>query len=406
MLSHANISFYIPRYLLVFVLVTMTACAGISRNPVPIKAYGETTVLGQQKFRFWGDQAPPAQLTKFYQQYDDKAAVAKAYPGITNIEHNYLAISGGGANGAYGAGLLAGWSDAGTRPQFVMVTGISTGALTAPFAFLGSAYDQQLKEVYTTIDTASIFRLRNLFSRFKRDSMVDPAPLEETLAKYITDELVAEIAVQHRLGRTLLIGTTNLDAARLVIWNIGNIANSGQPGATKLIRQVLLASASIPGVFPPVYIEVKGPDGELYDEMHVDGGTSSQMFLYPGNIHWSELTDILQVKGQPTAYLIRNSYFEHDYAPVDPKIVPIIKKSMGSLVRAQGIGDAYRIYTLAKRDGLKVYLTSIPSDSVSVEPEEVFDPAYMSALFDYGYERGMAQDAWVTVKELIEDDKD
>jgi hypothetical protein len=331
----------------------------------------------------------------------DPATLEKRYGGIMHKEHHYLAISGGGANGAYGAGLLVGWSQMGTRPEFTMVTGISTGALTAPFAFLGSGYDAKLKEVYTTLNTAEIYEERNIFSLFSGDSMVDSSPLSRLLEHYITDELVSEIATEHRKGRTLLIGTTNLDAARPVIWNVGRIANSGHPDAVNLIRKILRASASIPGVFPPVYLPVTGADGQSYDEMHVDGGTSSQMFLYPSRIDWHRMLEVLDVRGTVAAYLIRNSIVRPHYKAVDPRLEPIIGKTIGSLIRTQGIGDIYRIYTLAQRDGVNVALTWIPDDAVSRKPVEAFDTAYMQELFDYGYQRATTDSAWVDVAEAV-----
>jgi predicted acylesterase/phospholipase RssA len=275
-----------------------------------------------------------------------------------------------------------------------MVTGISTGALTAPFAFLGSEYDQDLEEVYTTLDSSSIFLRRGLWSILRGDSLVDSAPLASIIEAYVTDELIAEIGRQSRRGRALFIGTTNLDAGRPVIWNIGRIANSGDPGAGDLIRDILRASASVPGVFPPVYIEVTAPDGRTYREMHVDGGTSSQIFLYPSRTNWGELTTLMEVKGRPQAYLIRNSRFVPNYEPVEPRLANIAGRSIESLIRTQGMGDTYRIAAIANRDGVDVKLTWIPTDAVQAPPEEVFDPAYMRKLFDYGYSRAISGDAW------------
>lgn len=288
-----------------------------------------------------------------------------------------------------------------------MVTGVSTGALTAPFAFLGSAYDAQLKELYTTLDTSSIFNRRSIFTIVRGDSVVDSAPLAHMLKKYITRDMVAEIGRQYRLGRSLTIGTTNLDAGRPVIWNIGRIAASGHPDAPELIRQVLLASASIPGVFPPVYISVQGPDGKTYEEMHVDGGTTTQMFLYPASLDMARLLKVLDVKGAPTAYLIRNSRLRPDYEPVKARLTKIAGRSVTSLIRTQGIGDAYRIAALAKRDGVKIELTWITDAAPKNPGDEVFDPKYMAALFDYGYRRALDGKVWtefdiekiITVKE-------
>ena len=376
---------------IVFSVLLTSACSGILRIPAPVpeSMHLDTTVLGRNDLRIWGDEKPPPLMWERIE-----GSLEESYDGIMHREHNYLAISGGGANGAYGAGLLVGWSKTGTRPQFTMVTGISTGALTAPFAFLGSDYDEELEEVYTTMDSSSIFHRRKLWSIIGGDSLVDSAPLASVINKYVTDELITAIAVEFRRGRGLYVGTTNLDAGRPVIWNMGRIANSGDPGAGDLIRSILRASASIPGVFPPVYIEVVGPDGATYAEMHVDGGTSSQIFLYPSRVNWSSVMELLDVKGRPEAYLIRNSRILPEYEPVSPRLTAIAGRSVDSLIRSQGIGDAYRIATLAKRDGFDARITWIPLSAVHESSDEVFDPVYMRALFDYGYKRALTDDPW------------
>jgi predicted patatin/cPLA2 family phospholipase len=376
---------------LVFTLILTSACSGILRIPVavPEPVHLDTTVLGRNDLRIWGDEKPPPLMRETIEE-----SLEEDYRGITHVEHNYLAISGGGANGAYGAGLLAGWSKTGTRPQFTMVTGISTGALTAPFAYLGSDYDDELEEVYTTMDSSSIFHRRKLWSIIGGDSLVDSAPLANVIDKYVTDELIAAIAVEFRRGRALFVGTTNLDAGRPVIWNIGRIADSGDPAAGDLIRSVLRASASIPGVFPPVYIEVAAPDGTIYTEMHVDGGTSAQIFLYPSGADWGSMLELLDVKGRPQAYLIRNSRILPKYDAVQPRLAAIAGRSVDSLIRSQGIGDAYRIAALTKRDGIDAKITWIPLNAVHESSGEVFDPVYMRALFDFGYKRALAGDAW------------
>ncbi|MEH6636241.1 MAG: patatin-like phospholipase family protein [Halioglobus sp.] len=388
-----------PRYpnflrycLLALCLSMLGACSSILRNPVPEDTYQQVTVLGRADLRFWGDQQDH-QLHPVFSEADP-AVIAQRYGDIMHTEHHYLAISGGGADGAYGAGVLKGWSETGTRPEFTMVTGISTGALTAPFAFLGSAYDQQLQELYTTLDSSSIFNRRNIFTVLRGDSVADNAPLSKMLDKYITDDFIARIAHEYRRGRSLHIGTTHLDAGRPVIWNIGRIADSGHPDAPALVRQILLASAAIPGVFPPAYIAVQGPDGSTYKEMHVDGGTSAQMFLYPSRANWRELMRLLDVQGRPTAYLIRNSRLVPEYKEVRARVPDIAARSVASLIRTQGIGDIYRIAAISHRDDVDVKLTWIPLTAIRDPGKEVFDPQYMSAMFEYGYQRTLTSSVW------------
>ena len=198
-------------------------------------------------------------------------------------EANFLALSGGGGDGAFGAGILCGWTAAGTRPRFKLVTGISTGALIAPFAFLGPEYDARLKEAYTTMSDKDIYTVTSVVTLVlnlgKIEAAASTKPLAELLERLIDENMLRAIAAEHNKGRRLLVGTTQLDAQRLVIWNMGAIAASYHPDALKLFRQVLRASASIPVAFNPVYIKVKAA-GQEYDEMHVDGGVKAQVMLY------------------------------------------------------------------------------------------------------------------------------
>lgn len=384
-----------PKLAIIACAVWLSACSSILRTPVPEDIHLQASVLGRQDLRFWGDNTDMEQMPSV--DLEDPAAVEDRFGGIMHTQHHYLAISGGGANGAYGAGLLAGWSELGTRPQFTMVTGVSTGALTAPFAFLGQEYDEEMKTLYTTLDTSRILFRRSIFSIIRGDSVADNTPLLQMLEKYVDDEMIAEIAREYRKGRVLNIGTTNLDAGRSVIWNIGRIADSGHPDAPDLIRQILLASSAIPGIFPPAYIKVQGPNGRTYDEMHVDGGTSAQMFLYPSNTNWADILELLDVRGTPTAYVIRNSRLRAEYDPVRARVPDIAGRSVSSLIRTQGIGDAYRIAATTARDGVDLELTWIPMTAPKDPGEEVFDPDYMSKLFDYGYRRALDKSAWFAV---------
>ena len=364
-------------------------CAGTPpRNILPLDLTNRAVIPGIPEARFWGDEWPRYSLERFKTLSD--ADFQRYFPAIYDTEHNYLAISGGGANGAFGAGLLVGWTKAGTRPEFSMVSGISTGALSAPFAFLGPDYDDELKAVYTTTSTAKIAKKRNLIAAAFSDSMVDTSPLREMIASNITTDIIEAIAREHARGRRLNIGTVNLDASRSVIWNIGAIAASDYPRKEELIRDVLLASASIPVVFPPVMIPVEA-DGRTFDEMHVDGGTGSQVFAYPAAVDWRKITGKLKVRGPPAVYVIRNAFLDPDYRGVKRGILPIGIRTIESLIRTQGIGDLYQIYTLCTRDGNEFNLAYIPS-SFTEEPKESFDPDYMRKLFDLGY--GMAVEGY------------
>jgi predicted acylesterase/phospholipase RssA len=372
----------------------MTGCSSTpdrqSQHILPIDLISQAAIPGVPEARFWGDEWP-----KWSQERFDTwtaAETKKHLPALYDVPHNYLAISGGGANGAFGAGLLAGWTATGTRPEFSMVTGVSTGALTAPFAFLGSDYDDELKRVFTTTSTEDVALERNLISVLLSDSMTDTAPLKELIASYITPEIIDAIGEEHKKGRRLFIGTVNLDAARSVIWNIGAIAVSDYPDKNLLIREIMRASAAIPVAFPPVMIPVEA-DGQQYKEMHVDGGTGSQVFVYPAAVNWKVITKKLKVKGDPSVYVIRNAFLNPDYNGVIRSVMPIAGRSIESLIRTQGIGDLYQIYALCKRDGNDFNLAYIPAD-FTVVPTEGFDPVYMGQLYERGYNMSIEGYPW------------
>jgi hypothetical protein len=299
----------------------------------------------------------------------------------------FLAISGGGDNGAYGAGFLNGWSEAGTRPQFKVVTGVSTGALIAPFAFLGPKYDYVLKRVYTETSQKDIFKKRGIVKGIFGDAMADSRPLAGVIASYVTPELLSEIAAEYAKGRILLVGTANLDSLEPVIWNMTAIASSRDAGAKKLFESVLLASASIPGAFPPVMIDVS-VNGARYQEMHVDGGTMAQVFLYPPSISVADSPPRKRV-----LYIVRNARLDPDWSSVERRTLSIATRAIGSLTRTQGVGDLYRIWATAQRDGIDYNLTYIPA-TFSTPHNEEFDTAYMRSLYEVGERAAKAGHQW------------
>ena len=375
----------------VALLLILTGCASMpERHPLPPEYILKAGIPGIPEARFWGDEWPTFASEKI--EEFTVADFQQEYAGIYNKPHNYLAISGGGANGAFGAGLLIGWTATGERPEFSMVTGVSTGALTAPFAFLGPDYDDEMKEVYTTTTTKDIAVKRNLIAAAFSDSMTDTAPLQKLIAKYIDAEMIDAIAREHKRGRRLFVGTVNLDAGRSVIWNIGAIAASDYPQKTMLIHELLRASAAIPVAFPPVMISVEA-EGKQYDELHVDGGTGSQVFVYPAAADWRSVAKKLKVKGKPQVYVIRNSFLDADYQGMKRNVMPIASRTIDSLIRTQGIGDLYQIYALCRRDGNDFNLAYIPADFID-EPTEGFDPVYMKKLLDRGYQMALDGYPW------------
>jgi hypothetical protein len=375
------------------VVVIMTGCSSLpERNPLP-EALSDTAVIpGIAGARYWADEPPP--------ETDDwfkltKEQLKSRYPATYGQAHNYLAISGGGQRGAFGAGLLCGWTETGTRPEFTMVTGVSTGALIAPFAFLGPEYDHVIREIYTGFSTKDIVEPRSTLKTLLGDAATDSTPLREKLVKYIDEDVMAAIATEYKKGRVLDIVTTNLDAARPVAWNIGRIAASGSPDALQLIRDIMLASASIPAAFPPVMFDVEA-NGKRYDELHVDGGATSVLYLYPIGLDWGKLAKRLEVKGKPRVYILRNGIWRKHWESVERSTIPIALRSMDSLMGSAVLGDAYRIYLATQRDGIQYNLAYIP-ESFNEKSNEPFDKEYMTKLFNLGFQ--MAKDGykWHTV---------
>jgi len=381
------------RWFLVLVVASALAASGcttsVSRNPTPETLVDPLGLPDLSEIRHWGDLDSP-HTRKWLATPAD--VIAERFGGIVGTEHHYLCISGGGAEGAFGAGLLVGWTESGTRPEFTFVTGISTGALTAPFAFLGPSYDAKLEEMYTSYSTSDLLEKRGLFKVLKGDAIFDTDPLQHLLATYVDEQMLEDLAAEYRRGRQLNIGTTNLDAGRPVVWNVTRIAASGHPRALELIRQIILASAAIPTLFPPVYIQVER-DGRVLDEMHVDGGTTSQVFFYPADVDMGAVVEKFDVRGTPRLYLIFNSWTEPEFEPVEPELMSITRRSISTLIRTQGVGDLYRLFVLADRDGIDYNLAFIP-DTFHEKPAEQFDKVYMGKLFELGYEAARQGFAW------------
>jgi len=380
-------------YVYLSVVIIATGCSSLpERNPLP-ESLGDTAEIpGIAGARHWADEPPP--------EIDDwfkltKEQLQTKYPAAYGQAHNYLAISGGGQRGAFGAGLLCGWTVTGNRPEFTLVTGVSTGALIAPFAFLGPEYDPVLKAIYTDYSTKDIVEPRSILKTLTGDAATDSWPLQEKIAKYVNENVMAAIAAEHAKGRLLAIVTTNLDSARPVAWNIGRIAANGSPEALQLIRDVMLASASVPAAFPPVMFEVEA-DGRRYDELHVDGGATSVLYLYPIGLDWEKLTELLEVKGKPSVYILRNGRWRKQWVSVKRSTIPIAIRTIDSLMGSAVLGDSYRIYLATQRDGIGYNLAYMP-ESFNEESSEFFDNEYMTKLFDLGQQMAIDGYQWNTV---------
>ena len=393
-------------FALSLLLLTQVAggCAPLERQPaVPANLTEQATVLELPNARFWPDTQGLELIEEGRQararQRAARGAAADADRPLPPA--NFLAVSGGGDNGAFAAGLLVGWTASGTRPGFNLVTGISTGALIAPFAFLGPAYDPQLRAVYTTIGPRDVYEQRPLLKALFSESLFDTTPLFLLISRYVDANMMAAIAEEYRKGRLLMIATTDLDVGRPVIWNIGAIAASGRPEAEDLVHKILLASAAMPGFFPPVLFDVE-VGGRHYQEMHVDGGAVAQTFLYPPQI--GILVNLREGRfaRERHAYIIRSGRLDPEWASVDRRLMSISSWAIATMIHYSGYNDVLRIYSTTQRDGVDYNLAYIGRD-FTVEHKQDFDPVYMNALFDYGYQRAVRGYPWRKAPPVLEE---
>jgi predicted acylesterase/phospholipase RssA len=375
-------------------LLLVFGCTSITRQPVPVVDIDRAIIPGIPNIRDWGDEPSPQFQKDLIQSVRDARETSDLEPGLQPM--HALILSGGGSNGAFGAGYLNGWTEAGNRPTFKLVTGISTGALIAPYAFLGAAFDDELERVFTTVTSRDIYKIRSPFTVFKKDSLTRTDPLADRIEEAIDEKILLAIANEHRKGRRLFVGTANLDAQRFVIWNMGAIAASDHPGSLALFRKVLLASASIPVAFPPVYIEVE-VDGRRYDEMHVDGGVSAEFFLWGAMVDTARARAELGVHpdrpGAASIYVIRNSQIDPSPKQVRPRLVNIASRSMLTLLKAVAMGDLARIQKKAEQAGFDFFYIGIPPEHAET-PTGTFEPADMRRLFELGRAIALSPEPW------------
>jgi len=380
---------------LLLLMALLAGCTPLLRQPAPTDRQ-PPVFAGFQQIRYYPlepDMPLPASVRDAY-IIEPPSAYEQKPDG--SFVYNYLAISGGGSDGAFGAGLLEGWSERGDRPTFKMVTGVSTGSLIAPFAFLGPAYDAVLRKAYTTVDASRIFSRHSLISLLWRESATDNAPFRALLAEFITAPLVDAIAVEHRKGRRLYVLTTDLDREQPVIWDMGAIANSPSPRRVDLFRKILLASTSIPAIFPPVMLQVP-VDGVMKDEMHVDGGVFAQSF-FVGN-----LVDLKQVvhdahpeRKTPSIhrlYVIRNGRLDPEPRVVNRTLGSISRNAINTMLKVSGLNDLYRLYVGDIGGELELHYIAIPRDYKHTTTEE-FNQQEMIREYDLGRKLGKDGIPW------------
>ena len=383
----------------VFVGLALTAmlagCAIASLRNATTNASlaAEATISGIPGARTWGDLVPTNLVSEVRRLAPNLPRLAQSSEQVNGrpvVE--ILALSGGGGDGAFGAGLLKGWSARGNRPHFEVVTGVSAGAIIAPFAFLGPRYDPQLEEIWTQYQTSQIVISQIVPGILGGASLADASPLVKLIENYVTTRFLREIAAEYKKGRMLLVLTTNLDAQRPVVWNMGEIAASRDPGAPDLFRKVIMASAAIPGALPPVQIPVMA-GGQSYDEMHVDGGTTREVFVSPVQATFAELDRLYPTAPYRRIYIIKNGKIEPEYEVVQAQTISIASRAIYTLIKAQNHGEIYRIYRRARDGGADFNFVAVPA-SFNSKANEFFDPVHQRKLFDEGYKMGRAGVPW------------
>jgi len=322
--------------------------------------------------------------------------LAPLRPLIGRDDFNILALSGGAAGGAFGAGALVGLGKAGTRPEFAIVTGVSTGALIAPLAFLGSAWDDRLADAYVGGHASDLLSLKRLGptmgpSLFRGDS------LDGLVAPFIDEAMIEAVAVEHAKGRRLLIATTNLDSQKATIWDMGAIATQGGPAAVKLFRDVLVASATLPGLFPPKLIDVETPDGHggltHHQEMHVDGGVAAPLFLMPDALlRWRDLGQRLR-RGR--VYVIFNTVLDPSPRTTPTGVTSIMGRSFETMLRFSYRQALSVAAGFCARHNLPLWVASIPSAFSDFNMMK-FDTAAMKRTFDDAEALAIAGRLWAT----------
>jgi predicted acylesterase/phospholipase RssA len=380
--------------LIMALAVMISGCVAVQeRAAVPGPQLEAAQVGGYGDVRFWGDAVTPTIEAVIRRQYGQvREASLAGQPGASTRKADFLAISGGGGEGAYAAGFLTGWTRSGQRPHFEVVTGVSTGALAAPFAFLGPSYDGVLQEIYTQYSDNDLVIDRGVLGLLG-SSRYDTAPLKRLLERYMTDDVLDAIAREYAKGRRLLVQTTNIDAQRPVIWDLSAIAASRQPERRDLIIRILLASTALPGLFPAVRIRVDA-DGRTYDELHVDGGVTAQLFFAPPRTRFARFEQMAFGHARErTLYVIRNGKLSPDYKPTEERALPLATRSIMTLTKYQGLSDLRRLDRIARETNARVLFTSIPPDFTKAARSE-FDREYMGELFHVGEQMGQLGRAW------------
>lgn len=384
----------VQRLLAVSTTILLTACTALPRlEAVPAELTEQAVIEGVPNVRIWPDQDLTPLLRSILVNREREVTALR----MVNLPTDHLppasllAISGGGDAGSYCSGVLSGWTARGDRPVFKVVTGVSVGALIAPFAFLGSNYDDVVRTVATTAVAEDFVQERGTFVGLLSDGMGSTEPMAKLVSRYLTTDVLRAVAAEYSKGRLLFIATTDLDAGRQVVWNMGEIASSPALNALDLFRKIMVASASIPGVMSPVLIDVV-VNGKHYQEMHVDGGIVAQVFLSPVAF----LNQLQLATGQEREthiYIVRNGRLQPDWSNTQRRTLDIGNRAILALVEAQGVHDVYRLYETAMEDHADFNVAYIGAEFEYPHSRE-FDSQYMKKLYDYGFNQAFSGSEW------------
>lgn len=313
-------------------------------------------------------------------------------PSLGGEDFNVLAISGGAAGGAYGAGALVGLSEVERRPHFSIVTGVSTGALIAPFAFLGSAWDAQLSDAYTGGHAAGQFGFAAL-SGVLDGGLLSAQSLDRLIEPFVTQDMLAAIAVEHRRGRRLLVATTDLDRQSPAIWDMGEIAAHGGAEAVDMFRLVLAASASMPGLFPPRLVRCE-VEGNLFEELHVDGGVSAPLFILPeAMLRWRRLGRRLR-RGK--VYALINTVIDPAPQTTAVSLPAILIRSFDTMLRVSYRQALNVATTFCVGQNIPLSVAAIPTSPAATANGAMldFDTESMRAVFEAGRAAARSDGFW------------
>ncbi|PTM42773.1 patatin-like phospholipase family protein [Bosea sp. 124] len=369
-----------PRLVAILIAVFLAGCLAPGRIPYGSGAASTASIDGFGDVRIYADSGGTLPRARTWLPVSRKKDV------------DYLVLSGGGAGGAFSVGALKAWSDKGGRPEFDIVSGVSTGALIAPYAFLGRSYDKALVDLYTSGIAEKLVDMGFLPLGLLGASLLKQEPLREMVERYLTRDIVAKIAAEHRKGPRLLVLTSNLDSQRAVIWNMGAIANSNRPDALTLFQDIIMASASIPGLYPAVLIKVRA-GGQVFEEMHSDGGSASQILTIPEgwianaeNEEWPKGPKI-------NIYILINNALMPEFSMTTNNMFIVMARASSSLIKAQTRSALLATYAYSKKAGFRFRMASIDRE-ISYNMTEPFGTNYMRAVYTLGYEKMAGGSFW------------